>query len=152
MRKKLIDVYSFLQVHVWYVWTLFLHPNHRICQTCVKYSNVIYLEEAIGWLKLCQIIPHRLIWKFAMQKDFELQRRLDILKNYFQLMMYAAMASPNCNENQVKESAKKLISTQVFNKPDINWVVASHDNHDDYDVTFTVPLPNQKAIRVSYRT
>lgn len=90
--------------------------------------------------------------KIRNNKFLEEPRRrngLEILRNYFHFMIYAVMASPNCSEMDVKKSIQDLISSHVINTK-IEWV-SSAEKHEDFDVTFTVPFSNARAIRISYR-
>lgn len=58
------------------------------------------------------------------------------------------MVSPDGSAKKVKDTIESLISSHVFNK-EVKWI-PSTNQHEDFDVTFTVPL-NGKAIQISYR-
>lgn len=83
----------------------------------------------------------------------ELWDFVEFLKKAFQFVIYAALASPNRNSNEVKvvkEAIQEMISRQI-SKPDIVWSSAENEKHEDYDITFTIPFKNQYAVRISYR-
>lgn len=60
-------------------------------------------------------------------------------------MMHSVMASPN----EANECVKNIISCHIINKP-VVWIDGT-DNHEAFDVTFTVPISNGKVIHISYR-
>lgn len=85
----------------------------------------------------------------TFMKDTRRRNGVDILKNYFSLLVYSVIASPNCSATKVKEATLSLISNHVVNKK-MNWVDC-YDKDEDFDVTFTVPILDGQAIRISYR-
>ncbi len=81
---------------------------------------------------------HKELWAFS-----------EILKQYFQCTIFAASASSS-DENYVKAAIHNTIARQVCNS-DLTWSPVRGEDHEDFDVTFTIPFSNQKAIRVSFR-
>lgn len=98
--------------------------------------------------KAFSLLPDLKVRNECFHTDYKLWHRLEILKTYFQLAILASGAS-GCDENQIKEAVQNTISTQVCNTK-LAWTTAE-DEHDNYDVTFTIPMSNQKAVRISYR-
>ncbi|XP_055298389.1 2'-5'-oligoadenylate synthase 2-like [Sitodiplosis mosellana] len=78
----------------------------------------------------------------------ELRRGLETLKDHFQSAVLASGAS-SCDENQIREVLTKMISREIYNS-NSTWY-PSNAKHEDCDVTFTIPSPNEKAIQISYR-
>lgn len=105
------------------------------------------------WLVGCldyNLLPDLKIRNDAFLEDPHRRIGLKILENYFRFMSYSVMASPNCSAVEVQRSIQDLISSHVLNRK-VDWTEATDVNHENYDVTFTVPFSNGKAIRISFR-
>lgn len=81
--------------------------------------------------------------------DPKLRFGLEVLKVYFQIAIHTAVASGG-DVDKLKEAVQKTINKQVINKQ-CTWTSVHNEKHDDYDITFTIPIPSQKAIQISYR-
>lgn len=95
------------------------------------------------------LLPDLKVRNEEFHKDRKLCHFLEILKVHFQTAIFAASAS-NSDDSYVKNAVQKTIARSVCNS-NVTWVSAYHDKHEDFDVTFTIPTSNQKAVRVSYR-
>lgn len=82
-------------------------------------------------------------------KDYELVIGLEYLKKILPSTICVSKAS-DYDENKAKEVIQNTISKQIRNVTKETWS-PTVENHDDYDVTFTIPFANQKAIRISCR-
>lgn len=94
------------------------------------------------------LLPDLKIRNEKFHTDDQLWIFLDLLKKYIQMTVFASNAS-SCDENYTKEAVGNTIAKQVCNTK-LSWC-SRNDQHEDYDVTFTVPFSNQKAIRISFR-
>ncbi|XP_031640198.1 2'-5'-oligoadenylate synthase-like protein 2 [Contarinia nasturtii] len=96
------------------------------------------------------LLPDLKIRNEIFHKDSKLRYGLDIIKNYFQIAIITSNASsPNCDENQILTSVESTISKQIHNS-EMAWKVPENENHEDYDVSFTMPVSDKRAIRISY--
>lgn len=80
--------------------------------------------------------------------DGMLSTQLEILKKYFQFAIFVSLAS-GIKEYKINEVVQNTISKQIYGT-NVPWVQTSKQ-HEDFDVTFTFPLWNQKAFRISYQ-
>lgn len=103
----------------------------------------------VGQTATVSMLPDLKIRNEYSRTDYKLWKGLEILKVYFQLAICISRASGS-DESQINETIKNTISKQVHNA-DLPWGPAENEKHEDYDVTFTIPTSNQKAIRISYR-
>lgn len=95
------------------------------------------------------MLPDLKIRNERFRTDLKFSIGLDILKVYFQIAICASRAS-RFDENQIKEIVQNTISKQVYNA-NLTWSSAGNERHEDYDATFTIPISNQEAVRISYR-
>lgn len=93
--------------------------------------------------------------------DFKLRLGLEALKLYFQIAICTGGASSGDVEKikggassgdveKIKEAVQKTINKQVSNV-ECTWSSAGNEKHEEFDITFTIPIPNQKAVQISYR-
>lgn len=80
--------------------------------------------------------------------DHKLVTALEFLKKIFQFATCVSKAS-DYDENKMKNVIKNTISRQILGT-ETTWI-PTDDNDEDYDVTFTIPFSNQKALCISYR-
>ncbi|KAG4079675.1 hypothetical protein HA402_009061 [Bradysia odoriphaga] len=95
-------------------------------------------------------LPDLKVHNEKFMDDPDRRMGVEILKDFFRTVAYSANASPNTGPVEVKTVIENLISSHVLNRK-VSWVPASAERHEDFDVTFTVPCTNDKAVRVSYR-
>lgn len=86
--------------------------------------------------------------RFGNEKN--LRKGLEILKVYFQFAICTSRAS-GYDESKTQEVMQNTIDKHVDNTESTWSSSSSNDKHEDYDVTFTIPSLNQKAMRISYR-
>lgn len=103
----------------------------------------------LGTITSVSRLPDLKIRNEDFRKDFKLSRGLEILKLYLQLAICTSRAS-SMDENQMKEVVQNTICKQVLNTT-FTWISAFTEKHEDYDVTFTIPTLDEKAIRISYQ-
>lgn len=104
------------------------------------------------WLtgtKTFSLLPDLKVRNELFHTDPKLCRGLEIVKNYFRCAVVASRAS-GCDEKQTGETVQKTISKQIFNT-ELTWSPAENEQHDDYDITFTIPCSDEKAVRISFK-
>lgn len=104
----------------------------------------------IGIYANVSMLPDLKVRNERFHKDFELRNGLKFLMAYLQIVTCISKAL-RMNTTQTQEAVQKMLSKQVFNNPNPNWKPAVNVSHEDFDVTFTIPLTEQKAIQVSCR-
>lgn len=120
--------------------------------TCLPIFSQVFPKTSNGrnWLVSSvdyNSMPDLKIRNNKFMEDPNRRISLEILKGYFQFVLYSVRASPN--SGQAKEAIENLISSHVYGQK-LTWV-PSGERHEDFDVTFTVPCSKDKAIRISYR-
>lgn len=103
----------------------------------------------VGSITSRSMLPDLKIRDELFGTDYKLRKGLEMLKLYFQIAICTGCGSSG-DANKIKEAIQNTINKQVKNA-ECTWSAAEDADHEDYDVTFTIPIPNQMAIQISYR-
>lgn len=95
------------------------------------------------------LLPDLTIRNDNFWREMRFRKGLEILKNYFQLMMHSVIASPDSCTSDAYTCVKDIISRHVINEQQ-SWV-HTLEKHENFDLTFTIPVTTEEAIQISYR-